>query len=93
MRRTGDSALVTLGEGRELVLSGTREVGEGNGGIYVDDRRYGRVLVSWGAFERLDFSAAGTAGRPTPISRRGARSPERSPPALVNVSLADWSTT
>ena len=61
-RRTGDSALVTLVEGRELVLSGTREVGEGSGGIYVDDRRYGRVLVSWDAFERLDFSAAGDSG-------------------------------
>ena len=60
--RTGDSALVTLLEGRDLVLSGTREVGEGNGGVYVDDRRYGRVLVSWGGFERLDFSAAGDSG-------------------------------
>jgi hypothetical protein len=60
--RAGDSALVTLLEGRDLVLSGTREVGEGNGGVYVDDRRYGRVLVSWGGFERLDFSAAGNRG-------------------------------
>ena len=60
--RTGDSALVTLLEGRELVLSGTREVGVGSGGIYVDDRRYGRVLVSWGALERLDFSAAVDSG-------------------------------
>jgi hypothetical protein len=62
VRRTGDSALVTLLEGRELELSGTREVGEGSRGIYVDDRRYGRVLVSWGAFERLDIIAAGDSG-------------------------------
>ncbi len=62
VRRTADSALVTLAEGRELVLAGTRDVGEGSGGIYVDDRRYGRVLVSWGAFERVDFSAAGDSG-------------------------------
>jgi hypothetical protein len=62
VRRTGDSALVTLLDGREFALSGTREVGDGNGGVYVDDRRYGRVLVSWGAFERLDFSAAGNTG-------------------------------
>ena len=62
VRRTSDSALVTLLDGRDLVLSGTREVGEGNGGMYVDDRRYGRVLVSWGAFERLDVSAAGDSG-------------------------------
>jgi hypothetical protein len=55
-RRSRDSSLVTLLDGREIVLSGTREVGHDNRGIYVDDRRYGRVLVSWDAFERVDFS-------------------------------------
>ena len=54
-----DSSLVTLLDGREFVLSGSREVGHGNRGIYVDDRRYGRVLVSWDAFERVDFSPDG----------------------------------
>lgn len=61
-RRTVDSALVTLADGRELVLSGARAVGKDSNGIYVDDHRYGRVLVSWGAFERLDFSDAGGSG-------------------------------
>ena len=55
-RRSRDSSLATLLDGREIVLSGTREVGHENRGIYVDDRRYGRVLVSWDAFERVDFS-------------------------------------
>jgi hypothetical protein len=40
--------------------------------MYVDDRRYGRVLITWDAFERVDFSAGGSgpaygdfpAGRP-----------------------------
>jgi hypothetical protein len=59
-RHSRDSSLVTLLDGREIVLSGTREVGRGHRGIYVDDRRYGRVLVSWDAFERLDFSAGGS---------------------------------
>ena len=59
-RRSRDSSLVTLRDGREIALSGTRAVGEGHGGIYVDDPRYGRVLVSWDAFERIDFSAAGS---------------------------------
>ena len=49
-----------LVDGREIVLSGTREAGHGNLGIYVDDRRYGRVLISWDAFERLDFSPSGS---------------------------------
>jgi hypothetical protein len=55
-RRSRDSSLVTLLDGREMVLSGNREVGQDNRGIYVDDRRYGRVLVSWDAFERVDFN-------------------------------------
>ena len=59
-RRSSDSSLVTLLDGREIALSGNREVGNGNLGIYVDDRRYGRVLVSWDAFERVDFSSGGS---------------------------------
>jgi hypothetical protein len=59
-RDSRDSSKVTLGDDREIVLTGTREVGHGNRGIYVDDRRYGRVLVSWDAFERIDFSPGGS---------------------------------
>jgi hypothetical protein len=61
-RRSRDSSLVTLRDGREIVLSGTPEVGHGNRGIYVDDRRYGRVLISWDAFERVDFSDLSRGG-------------------------------
>jgi hypothetical protein len=59
-RRSRDSSLVTLVDGREIVLSGARAVGEGNRGVYVDDARYGRVLVSWDAFERVEFSPGGS---------------------------------
>ncbi|HWQ33637.1 MAG TPA: hypothetical protein VNQ79_12360 [Blastocatellia bacterium] len=60
-RHSSDSSLVTLPDGREIVLSGAHEIGDGNRpGIYVDDQRYGRVLVSWDAFERLDFSPGGS---------------------------------
>jgi hypothetical protein len=58
-RRSRSSSLVTLLDGREVVLSDARESGRGNRGIYVDDPRYGRVLVSWDAFERVDFSPGG----------------------------------
>jgi hypothetical protein len=51
---------VTLLDGREIVLSGARAVGQGNRGVYVDDPRYGRVLVSWDAFERVEFSPGGS---------------------------------
>jgi hypothetical protein len=59
-RHSRDSALVTLLDGRQMVLSGSREVDHRNRGIYVDDQRYGRVLISWDALERLDFSAGGS---------------------------------
>jgi len=81
-RRSRSSAVATLFDGREIVLSDTRTNGQGHRGIYVDDERYGRVLVSWDAFERVDFSPRGTgpaydafpAGRPltgTVITRSG----------------------
>jgi hypothetical protein len=83
-RHSRESSLVTLLDGREIVLSGTRAVGPGNRGVYVDDPRYGRVLISWDAFERVDFSPGGTgpayddfpAGRPLTgkvITRSGRR--------------------
>ena len=59
-RRSRDGSLVTLLDGREIMLSGSRKVGNANQGIYVDDERYGRVLIAWDAFERVDFSPGGT---------------------------------
>jgi hypothetical protein len=53
--RAGESARVTMLDGSEIGLAGARGLPFAGGGIYVDDARYGRVLVSWGAFERLDF--------------------------------------
>lgn len=83
-RHSRESSLVTLVDGRETVLSGTRAVGSGNRGIHVDDPRYGRVLISWDAFERVDFVSGGAgpayddfpAGRPLTgqvITRSGRR--------------------
>ena len=60
-RNSRDSVLVTLLDGREIVLSDTRKVGSDNRGIYVDDPRYSRVLVSWDAFERVDFTPGGNS--------------------------------
>jgi hypothetical protein len=38
-----------------MELSGTNDVNDENRGIYVDDPRYGRVLIRWRAFERVRF--------------------------------------
>lgn len=59
-RHSSDSSMVTLTDGREIILSATREVGDGNRGIYIADRRYGRVLISWDASVRLEFSRGGS---------------------------------
>jgi hypothetical protein len=83
-RHSDDSSSVMLLDGREMVLSDTLDAGNDNLGVYVDDLRYGRVLISWGAFDLLEFSAGGTgpnyedfpAGRPltgTVTTRDGRR--------------------
>ncbi|HEX5041756.1 MAG TPA: hypothetical protein VFV75_02560 [Candidatus Polarisedimenticolaceae bacterium] len=59
-RRSPEGALVTLVDGRVLEFGGTGDLGNGNLGVYVDDPRFGRVLVSWDAFERVDFGPPGS---------------------------------
>lgn len=59
-RDSGEGSRVTLHDGREIVLSGSREAGPQNRGIYVDDLRYGRVLIPWDRVERVDFGRIGT---------------------------------
>jgi hypothetical protein len=58
---SGESARIMLLDGRGIVLSDSRHVGAGNRGIYVDDPRFGRVLVSWSALEHADFTPVGAA--------------------------------
>lgn len=71
-RETADSSRVTLVDGREIVLSGSQDVGRGNRGVYVDDPRYGRVLITWDAFERVDVTRgpSGPAYRDFPEGRQ-----------------------
>ncbi|MGE3345471.1 MAG: hypothetical protein AB7L71_18780, partial [Vicinamibacterales bacterium] len=59
-REGRDATLVTLTDGRVVTLSATRDAGKENRGVYVDDERYGRVLVRWDQFERVDFGAGGS---------------------------------
>ncbi len=61
-RRSRGSSLVTLKDGRELVLDGSNDVNSSNRGIFVEDSRFGRVKVSWEAFERVTFEDAPDSG-------------------------------
>lgn len=57
-RHARDASLVTLLDGRQIQLTGSRAAGEGHQGLYVDDPRYGRVLISWNVFESVEFTPA-----------------------------------
>jgi hypothetical protein len=61
-KRSNRSSLVVLEDGREFVLDGSNDVNDENRGIYVEDDRYGRLLISWDAFERVEFSRPGNSG-------------------------------
>lgn len=58
IERSDDGVLVRLNDGGSLELHGTRATGDGHRGVYVDDPRYGRVLVPWSAFKRVEFSTS-----------------------------------
>ena len=53
--RRPQGSLVTLLDGQEIKIGDTL-----NNGIAVDDPRYGRVVISWDAFERADFTPSGS---------------------------------
>lgn len=57
-RRANASPTVLLRDGSTIVLSDAGSVLLTRG-IYVDDPRYGRVRITWDAFERVDFSSGG----------------------------------
>ncbi len=61
-RHTRNSSRVVLASGRELILDDTNDVDSGNRGIFVDDPRYGRVLVDWDVFERLELKPPDSSG-------------------------------
>jgi len=81
--RSRDGSRVTLLDGREVVLLKPLTVGDGNGGIHINDCRYGRVFVPWSDFERIDF----TPGASGPAY--GDFSPGR--PLLGTVTVRDGS--
>ncbi len=74
IERSGPEAVrITTVAGELSELSGTRSTGLDHRGVYVDDARFGRVLVSWQAFDRVDFADRGEAGNPDAADRTSAR--------------------
>lgn len=60
--RRHDSVTVKLRDGRSLDLSGTNDVNSSLRGILIEEPRYGRIEVSWDAFESLTFLPPGPSG-------------------------------
>ena len=61
-RRSRDSSKVVLRDGRTFVLKDSNDVDASNRGIYVNDPRFGRVLVDWDAFRRIELDPPGGSG-------------------------------
>lgn len=62
IERQGNRSRFLFRDGHEEVLGGTNDVDGSNRGIFVEDPRFGRVLVEWDAFVRLDIEDPPNAG-------------------------------
>ncbi len=62
-KRSSRSSRVELKDGRSLVLEGSNDVNSSIRGILVEDPRFGRVKVSWDAFESVEFIDHASSGR------------------------------
>ena len=64
IERAGKNASrVVLQDGREFELRGTNDVDSSIRGILIEDPRYGRVEISWDAFEKLELKSVESSGR------------------------------
>ncbi len=63
-RRSSSSSIVVLKDGREFILRGTNDVNDENRGIYVEDKRYGKVTISWDDFEKVTYMERTGSGDP-----------------------------
>lgn len=62
LENLGNTTRVVLASGEELELGGTNDVNRGHRGLWVDDPRFGRVLIPWRAFERLELVPTSHSG-------------------------------
>jgi hypothetical protein len=57
-RRTSESSVVVLKDGKEMRLEGTNDIDSGNRGIVVSDPNLGRLSISWDEFDILELKDA-----------------------------------
>ena len=61
-KRNRHGAWVELEDGQRLLLEDTNDVDDSTDGIFVEDDRFGRVQVSWDAFDRLELRHTSGSG-------------------------------
>jgi len=79
------SSLIVMKDGEEHRLSGTNDVNDDIRGIHVEDARFGRVEVSWDAFEKVVFEDSGPSGLSYEDYAPGTRLSGR-----VTLTNGDW---
>ncbi len=57
-----NGSYVELKDGRRMLLEDSNDVDSDLRGIFVDDDRFGRVRISWDAFEKIEFRETGKSG-------------------------------
>jgi len=62
-KKNRNGARVSLQDGRTYDLHGTNDVDSSIRGIFVEDEHFGRVKISWDAFDRVDFREGPATGR------------------------------
>ncbi|MBC8278879.1 MAG: hypothetical protein H8E46_11650 [FCB group bacterium] len=72
-RRSSSSSNVILKDGREYVLRGTNDVDDDNRGIYVEDKRYGKVEIPWDEFDKVTYIEKDESGDPYDIYKPTGR--------------------
>ncbi len=62
-KKNRNGARVGMKDGRTYDLHGTNDVNSSIRGIFVEDEHFGRVKISWDAFNRVDFREGPATGR------------------------------
>ncbi|MEQ8925833.1 MAG: hypothetical protein RLO81_08475 [Fulvivirga sp.] len=64
IERRGSGSMVNTKSGRELYMTGSNDVNDGNRGILIAVDGVGKIDVSWRDFVKVDFEEAKSSGQP-----------------------------
>ncbi len=62
-RQPGGNVMVDLHDGRQLSLTGSNDVDDGNRGVVVETADMGRITIGWQRFKKVDFVTGQGSGK------------------------------